>query len=182
MHVNVTQDLEVEAEAEHHPEVGSQPREWGINTHTHIERGKNMKFIYELSLLSVWASVSLDLHLWLSSGPSILPTIHQRLGKGPHNLKAGIRRPTTALTEQVRALHQCVTCSTRSMYWLICSCLKLPLLLFFSLVAWRNTLEDWTPEDWSEDVGVSGPSVYQTWNVFRADVLFPSRLFSLFFL
>lgn len=29
----------------------------------------------------------------------------------------------------------------------------------FPLVTWRNTLEDWTPEDWSEDIGVS---VYQT--------------------
>lgn len=54
MHVNVTQVLEVEAEAEHQQEVGSQPREWGINTHAHIERGKNMKFIYQLSLLSVF--------------------------------------------------------------------------------------------------------------------------------
>lgn len=34
MYVNVTQDLEVEAEAEHQQGVGSQPREWGINTHT----------------------------------------------------------------------------------------------------------------------------------------------------
>lgn len=39
MRVNVPQDLEVEAEAGHQQEVGSQPREWGINTHAHIEGG-----------------------------------------------------------------------------------------------------------------------------------------------
>ncbi|TNM88550.1 hypothetical protein fugu_004804 [Takifugu bimaculatus] len=27
-------------------------------------------------------------------------------------------------------------------------------------VAWRNTLEDWTPEDWSEDVGLSETKVF----------------------
>ena len=37
--VNVKQDLEVEAEAEHHQGVGSQPRAWGMaDTHTHISR------------------------------------------------------------------------------------------------------------------------------------------------
>lgn len=49
MYVNVTQDLEVEAEAEHQQGVGSQPREWGINTHT--ERGKTCSL--STSLLSL---------------------------------------------------------------------------------------------------------------------------------
>lgn len=57
MYVNVTQDLEVEAEAEHQQGVGSQPREWGIHTRTHphtqtdthTEKGGNMQFIYRLS-------------------------------------------------------------------------------------------------------------------------------------
>lgn len=39
-YVNVTQDLEGEAEAEHQQGVGSQPREWGINT------------LYQLNLIS----------------------------------------------------------------------------------------------------------------------------------
>lgn len=38
--VNVTQYLEVEAEAEHQRGVGSQPREWGtVETHIHIITG-----------------------------------------------------------------------------------------------------------------------------------------------
>lgn len=37
---NVPQDLEVEAEAEHQQEVGSQPRAWGmVATHVHTHRG-----------------------------------------------------------------------------------------------------------------------------------------------
>lgn len=59
MNVNVMQDLEVEAEAEDQQEVGSQPREWGINTHTciHVERAKKMQFIYQLTVLRL---ISLD--------------------------------------------------------------------------------------------------------------------------
>lgn len=47
MYVNVTQDLEVGAEAERQQEVGSQPKEWGINTCTHtcVERGKTCSLL-----------------------------------------------------------------------------------------------------------------------------------------
>lgn len=45
------------------------------------------------------------------------------------------------------------------------SSLILPLSDFYMLyhgctVAWRNTLEDWAAEDWTEDVSV-GQTVYQ---------------------
>lgn len=46
--VNVKQDLEVEAEAEHHQGVGSQPRAWGMaDTHTHISR-----FFYFVNIIT----------------------------------------------------------------------------------------------------------------------------------
>lgn len=114
MYVNVTQDLEVEAEAEHQQGVGSQPREWGINTPTptHTERkGENMQFIYQLSLSLISFVVTLLVYIeWtvicisdFFPGPSTLLIIHRRLGQGPHKPKAGTRWPTTALTEQVSA-------------------------------------------------------------------------------
>ena len=173
--VNVLQDLELGAEAERQQAVGSQPREWGINTHTH-RKGENTQYINQLSFILIksdficggtFSIYSVDGNLHLSDffpGPSILPTIRQRLGRGLHKLKPGTWWPTTALTEQVRALigtdtssHRLVTCTNRFTRLMNLPLLDVaPHLSVFLIVTWRTTLEDWTPEDWSEDIGVSG--------------------------
>lgn len=56
--------------------------------------------------------------------------------------------------------HRCVICIKR-LTGLI-NLFKVAPPTVFPLVTWRTTLEDWTPEDWSEDVGVSGLSGTQT--------------------
>lgn len=56
----------------------------------------------------------------------------------------------TALFSVFSMLRHTQSTSLRlQVFYGVCLCAASPL------VAWRNTLEDWAPEDWSEDVSVS---------------------------
>lgn len=117
-----------------------------------------------------------------SPGLSILLTIPQRLGQGPHKQRFGTQRPTTAQMEQVSSGEHTFTYKQLMAYISRCVpteqtgplslsefaycflytclfCLRFSLITGCPLVAWRNTLEDWAAEDWSEDVSVSWHSV-----------------------